>query len=852
MATVTEPTSPEAGSLHDRQRGLAYGLIWGGAMLAVLALWAKAKHRDFLTVGVIALLVLAAGALGLGIWLLARRASAGHPTAEQVQEWRRNRRLVGTVLLAGGAVLLLFAAWLGFSYGLGAFGEAVGLALFAVIAIVTGLMYRADPDRPPFQDRLMQAVAAQQLPVSIGLVIAGAALAGLGVYLRATLEEPANAFPEWAGAILLGLTWLGCGLWLRFTGSEVTPASMRVFVLVIGGATGLIIALMTLVRAWMWRNEVFLGGMAAWTGPESYRFWLCAYVELGGLAMMFASLLLARADVRVNPVLRRTLYGYNAVVTALLLLALLIVLNIVVYVAYPLSFNWSENQGLYALSPRTQDVLAKLKTQTDVYVLLSPRYKMYQDMRDLLANMTALTDKLTVTYINPDQDIAQYHALAEKYRELLPDFKSLQFEEEVGRGVLVVYGEGTAERKAPRVLIPPRKIAEHKADFHSETGREKLLFHGENALMTELLFLMEGEKKAKVYFLQGNGELDITKTVAHRGVRPGWVELAQLGASRLVDRLRKENLDIKGLSFLPEPEKATADVVHVKEDAKTRRKDIPEDAAVVVLAGTSKEVPKETLDALERYMERNGRLLVLLDVITDRPMKAMLRTGLEEFLKKFQVQVTDQYVHSYPRALTENPLDIYATPALEGENLLAKQFAGQLFWLTTPRIIQAQAGGVKYRADEVLMAYPRLEGQVIWAEDKLTGLSDPIRHSFNLRDRLPLLQARKPLPIGVAVREGEDKPRLLVLGDAELASNSEQLTRVGGQNFGDLSFNFLASSIDWLAERPGVGIRPRETGKFALGTKAQEVRGRMVLTPAWLMGLGILGLGASIWVVRRR
>src|SRR5437762_5828846 len=178
-------------------------------------------------------------------------------------------------------------------------------------------------------------------------------------------------------------------------------------VLLAGGGFGLLLALLTVCQAWIWR-PVFFGGLPAWRGPQAWQLWLCAYLELVGLVLMFVCLNLARADVRANPVLRRALYGYNAVLMGLLLAVLLVVLNIIVFVAYPLTFNWSEKGGLYSLSPKSIDILEKLEQPAKVYVILAPQTRLYKEVRYLLNNAQALTDKLEVETIAPDRDEPKY------------------------------------------------------------------------------------------------------------------------------------------------------------------------------------------------------------------------------------------------------------------------------------------------------------------------------------------------------------------------------------------------------------------------------------------------------------
>ncbi len=112
----------------------------------------------------------------------------------------------------------------------------------------------------------------------------------------------------------------------------------------------------------------------------------------------------------------------------------------------------------------------------------------------------------------------------------------------------------------------------------------------------------------------------------------------------------------------------------------------------------------------------------------------------------------------------------------------------------------------------------------------------------------------EPLPVAVAVSEklldpgsGKEnlKPRLLVFGDAECLANYFIVRN-------DLSFAWTASALEWMAEKQGlIGPRNKETPSYSLNPLKVNMQ-RMQLLPGWLMLLGIFGLGAGIWVVRRR
>src|SRR5262249_8849575 len=152
---------------------------------------------------------------------------------------------------------------------------------------------------------------------------------------------------------------------------DATATTMRIFVLILGGGTGAVIVLATVVGGVLNWNLIFGGGMTGWQKEDAWLLWLTVYVALFGLALMFGSLSLARADGRRNVVVRRMLYGYNAVFMGLMLFAMLVVLNILVYATFPFSFNWTASQGIYSLSNQSKRILERLDENTTVYVILS-------------------------------------------------------------------------------------------------------------------------------------------------------------------------------------------------------------------------------------------------------------------------------------------------------------------------------------------------------------------------------------------------------------------------------------------------------------------------------------------------
>jgi len=844
MATVSDLTPQRELEVQlENRRTLGFGFVWGAAALIVFAFWFWLKPLPFWLA--VNLFIAAGVSLFCGLYHLLARGGAADP-AGRLSKVSTEERAFGVLLLAAGVLFLLAAIWLGITYRLETFGEALSLGVFALIVLETGRRIVVIPSTMDTataagttllepaagrRDKLMQVLATNRKSIGIGLFVAGAVLALIGIWLRVKTQAE---FPVFGGLLLLGFVAIPAGLYLYLA----EQPNERAFILVVGGLTGLVISVMVLAHAWLQR-ELFLGGLTKWRTEAAWQIWLCAYLELFGLVLMFGSVLVARAEIRVKPAMRLALYGYNSVLTGMLLLALLIVLNIVVYVRFPLNLDWTASRGLYALSPSSQDILQKLDTSVTAYVLFPRQSKEFREVHTLLENAQSVTDRLNVKYISPDsrEDFLEYSTLAQRYPELQSDLRTQQ-DSDAGHGVLLVYGPDTKEKPAPHVLVSPRKIV--KEDFDPRERRQKKQYIAESSIMTELQYFMEGQKKSKVYFLQGDAELEVTESRLRR--RPAeFFALAPLGAGVLVDRLKKENFEVAGLSFAPGKDEGL--IIHAQAD-KNKRKDIPADARAVIIAGPSEELPQETLDALDRYMEKNGRLVITLDVVIKvvnrRPVE-LKKCGLEDWLKKFNVDVGTDFVFHPPikHQLLRDPRVVLANVPLESENLLAKKLRAELYDFSTVRVVRPGTKADKYQSEILMEVSPQLK---CWAETNVEAFAELDLYALRAYQDGTREPSAKPIPIAVTVREG-DKPRLVVIGDTDFISNA---------NLSDRSYGILASAIDWLSDRPGVGARPKESSTYTLSSKGAEHINRMANMPAWLMALAIIGLGTGLWVVRRR
>jgi hypothetical protein len=813
-------------NIVEQRKTIAFGLFCVAPLLVVLAWWLWKKYPDTAAVAPLVVFLGALSSFGMGVWLLLGLRPPVAPEAATPLVIAKSRPLA-IYLFAGSGALLVIGLWLVFTFGASAFPEGFGAILLGLVGLGVGFgQFLTAKGTFSQKDALLESLARHRERVAYALL----GCAGVVVILAAVLgfQTRWSYLPEIVGGVLVALVTAGAGLWLKQPRTQpVSVDQMRLVLVVVGGVAGFVIALVTVIRIILWWNEVFAGGMNKWQEPGAYRLWLCGYAEIIGLSLMFASLMLARSEIRSSALIRRLVYGYNAVLTGLLLLVTLGVVNIIVYVIFPLSLDWTQARGLHTLDASSQKVLAALKEPVTIYVLEARSSVRVPDVRHLLENCRALSNKIQIEYISPDLQEERYRDLLKKYPILISDTKQLMHEQiTIGRGLLIVYGpEGS--RKQPHAFISMDNMFDFERD--KEGRRAAKVFKGENLLMNELRFLMQNQVKPKVYFTQGNRELRLEDALVELGAEGE-------GAGQLLEMLRKDNYEVHGLYWGEAPKNLP------KQDLKVYSKKVPDDAKIVVIARPHKSFSKAELDALEEYVRGNGKLIILLDLFPNE-QRQLAHTGLEDFLKKFNVQVGDDFVLRFTKVRTDDARSVEAEAPAKSRNILASELKEKKFPFFMARTVSPLSTPGEYQA-EVLLEVPAEDK--VWAETDVRKAPIPFAYIQELQAQGKLKEklSETPLPVAVTVAS-KSQPRMVVVGNAEFASNREIIKRHYPY------YTLIASSLEWLTERPVVGGgNPKKSNTYALEPGVSSAR--MILLPGWLMVLGVIGLGTGIWIIRRR
>lgn len=361
-------------------------------------------------------------------------------------------------------------------------------------------------------------------------------------------------------------------------------------------------------------------------------------------------------------------------------------------------------------------------------------------------------------------------------------------------------------------------------DFFTYTGAgRQVSFKGEQAVTRAILGVTRGEQ-GTVYFTTGHGERDITSEF-----------------SQVRSYIKGEGYTVKTLNLAEEGQ-------------------IPEDTAILVIAGPTRDfVPKEA-EVVRKYLEQGGRAFILLDPILHSDGLRQLK----QLMADWGITINDDFVLDPKRNYfmdALSPIPEYTYHAVTRD--LMNQNLGIVLPRTRSLSVKEETKG------KVTSILSTSDGA--WGETSLT-----LQKVKKDENDIP-----GPLTVAVAVEremtdstngelatdkeassegkegssvedtedgnegEKEDRPvtRLVVVGSSSFATN-DTITFQGNVDFFINTVNWLAGSEEMLSIRP----KTQEFRRVVLsGAEANVI---FYTTVFLIPGLFLIGAGAAVW--RRR
>ena len=408
--------------------------------------------------------------------------------------------------------------------------------------------------------------------------------------------------------------------------------------------------------------------------------------------------------------------------------------------------DWTPG-AVFSLSGQTVAVLRALTRPVRFTVFMVPpdRYteSVYHEVRELLRRLRSHTARLSVELIDIDADPARAEALA---RQFAVDERDLR------QGVVVVSSGARSK------YVPARAMADVRA------GR-LVAFSGEGELLSAMLSVTEDDPVV-VCFSTGHGEAPTD----------GYDDA---GYGRIVDEVRRDNYRVQ----VVDPRQLEAGL-----DA----------CRVLVIGGPRRTFAAPEVDALERYVKRGGRVLLLLGPLLDRRLSGYRSIGLERWLARWGIALPKNVVVDRLALPGEQPLLAWGTRDGYGDHAIVRPLSGKLTIWRLAREVRAATSPSRVR--EGLRVTPLVRTSAAgWAEHELDSLKgeQPLRFDA-------AVDARGPVAVAAAVRWRA--ARLVVIGSERGLLNR----RLDGR---DHSRELFLGAIGWLAG---------QDGKVALGPKRPE------------------------------
>ena len=464
--------------------------------------------------------------------------------------------------------------------------------------------------------------------------------------------------------------------------------------------------------------------------------------------------------------------------TSVSVVAVLAILSAVNYMVakHPKEIDLTR-EGVFTLSEQTTGVLQRLSQPVKIYAFFTASDREYGAIDDTLRRYARVTDKLTYEMVN----VANRPDLVERY---------------------------TLQQNGPRILVLAGENDARVKDISEE------------ALTNAIVKVTQSGAKA-VYFLTGHGERDMTDEREAKGLK------------MTADAVRGDGYEVKTLDFTKAQAAALGTAVDIAPADKTDKKgtvSVPADAAVVVVAGPRVSLLEPEVAALSAYLDRGGRVALLLDPDSDG--------GLGGLLAQYRVKLhNDLVVDTSPvnQLLGYGAAGAVLKPV--GEHPTIENMAAPALMFMGRSLEIADGGEAGVEAKLLLTT-----GEAAWGE---TSYKSGRAERDDKDTAGPVAMAAVAVkPTNAVDAKATPEARLFVAGDSDWVDN--QLRDVQGNP--DLFLNIIA----WLAEEEHkITIRPKTRAASQLLLTGDQMN-TLVFASMDVLPVLLIALGSAIVLLRRQ
>lgn len=485
--------------------------------------------------------------------------------------------------------------------------------------------------------------------------------------------------------------------------------------------------------------------------------------------------------------IKRFQIGLNVLVQIAVVVFIVILAN---YFAFNHFKRWDFSRNRkYSLSEQTKQVLGTLKDTAKFVVFFVPDAaipgaEIYPDVESLVKEYQYESGKnILVEYVDPVRGYTRTRELMKKYNL-------------TAENVVVVDYQGRSK------VVPATDMAEYDTSgaMFGQPPTVKA-FTGEQALTSALLEVTE-EKQNVIHVLQGQGEPDITGQ-----------ELEVLKTY-----LERQNLKVEPLNLMNETE-------------------VPKDAQVLMLIAPQYDFSDREIEMLQKYWEKQGRMICLLDPGAYTPK-------LTAFLASLGIKRDDDRVLATV-TLAPGLSGIVRDPAADfvAGSPITKKLVGVTTRLSGgTQSLTLDNAGVQGKNIRLVPLIEAAKG--FWGEKDYNVGEDGAVYFDSQKDRMA------PFPVAASAEMG-------ALRDERVQVESSRLVAVGNAGFiqsealTQANLDFVLSSINWLLSREAlIGIAPKTPDTFSLNLSEAQL-GRMSTLGMIVIPGAVAVAGILVWWRRR-
>jgi ABC-type uncharacterized transport system involved in gliding motility auxiliary subunit len=421
-------------------------------------------------------------------------------------------------------------------------------------------------------------------------------------------------------------------------------------------------------------------------------------------------------------------------------------------------------------------------------------YSLSPYTQKLLENLKAPL-KIFAFKINPDSE--QLKDLIDLYKAVNP-----------GKVTASLIDPRTKPQLVEKYQMKPGNVVYLEYGEGDKTSVSRIAETSEEGLTNAIIKLTRGSEK-KIYYVEGHDE-------------PSIKGADEAGLKQFADEVANEHFSLE-------------------EIVLATKQSVPDDAAAVILASPKKPLLPEERDALIKYVEQGGRLLLFHDPRTTPDIK--------EIAAKFNIKVGDNIVIDQVRRLFSAPA-LGAQPVIQdyGVHPITRNFSQEdvtIFNIasTVDPVGDTNANGLTVLAKSSATAWGETNIDLLFSENA-SATKDPEDQGGPLN--MVVAYEKKLDAADKNKNENNEKfekiGRLVVFGDSDFIRNAN----IGVYANKDFALN----SLNWIiGEEGGISIRPKSMKKSDAPMEIATFRS--ILGTSFIIPEIILLYGLFIWWKRR-